>query len=126
MDRRAVTSRLVGGPTGPFPAAMEAGHHVFVSLQVALDAHGRLEEGTAAAQAARALENVRLHLQVAGLRLDDVVKLTAYVTDIAAAADVDAALAGAFREPLPARTAVAVAALPHGAAVGIEAVAARY
>lgn len=121
-----MTSRLVGGPTSAFPALSEAGHYAFVSLQLPLDADGRLQTGTAAAQATQALENLRLHLQVAGLQLEDVVKLTVYLVDGAVVGEVDAALAAAFHDPLPARTAVVVAELPLGAGVGIEAIAVRY
>ncbi len=126
MSKRAVTSHLAGGTGGPFPAAADTGKHVFVSMQLPVDAHGRLVDGPAAQQASRVLENIRLHLQVVGLRLDDIVQMTFYLTDLADLQPVDAALGAAFAAPLPTRTVVAVADLPVGAAVGVEAVAVRY
>jgi len=126
MGKRPVTSHLAGGTGGPFPAAADTGNQVFVSMQLPVDLHGRLQAGPAAQQATRALENTRLHLQVVGLRLDDIVQMTLYLTDLADLKPVDTALAAAFAAPLPARTAVAVTDLPAGAAVGIEAVAVRY
>lgn len=126
MSKRGVTSGLVGGSTGPFPAAVESGHHVFISLQLPFDSDGRVVDTQVAEQAARTLENVRLHLQVAGMRLDDIVKLTVYLLDLADLPAVDDNLSRAFSAPLPARTAICVTSLPSGAAVGVEAVAARY
>jgi len=126
MSKRPVTSPLVGGTSGPFPAAADTGNYVFVSMQLPSDVHGRPVDDPAAQQASRALDNVRLHLQVVGLRLDDIVKLTLYLTDLVDLTPVDTALAAAFVVPLPARTAIAVADLPAGAAVGIEAIAVRY
>jgi enamine deaminase RidA (YjgF/YER057c/UK114 family) len=126
MSKRAVTSHLAGGTGGPFPAAADTGKQMFVSMQLPVDAHDRLVDGPAAQQASRALENIRLHLQVVGLRLADIAQVTLYLTDLADLQPVDAALATAFAAPLPTRTVVVVADLPAGAAVGIEAVAVRY
>ena len=126
MARRRLSSELAGGPRGPFSPAVESGHYAFVSLQLPLGRDGRRVDGTPAEQAARALENVRLHLESAGLSLDTVVTLTLHVRRLEDVAEVEERLAGAFSPPRPACTVIAVADLPNGAMVGIEAVAVRY
>ena len=126
MTRRRLASKSVGGPAGPFSPAGESSHYAFVSLQLPLDGDGRLTAGPPAEQAARALENVRLHLEAGGLSLQSIVLLTVHVRRLEDVAAVDERLAGAFTPPRPARTVIAVADLPYGAAVAIEALAARY
>ena len=126
MARRRLSSELAGGPRGPFSPAVESGHYVFVSLQLPLGRDERPVDGTPAEQAVRALENVRLHLESAGLSLETIVILTLHVRRLDDVAAVEERLAGAFTPPRPACTVIAVADLPKGAVIGIEAVAVRY
>ena len=126
MARRRLSSELAGGARGPFSPAVESGHYAFVSLQLPLGRDGRPAGGRPAEQAAMALENVRLHLESAGLSLETVVTLTLHVRRLDDVAEVEELLAGAFTPPRPACTVIAVADLPNGATVGIEAVAVRY
>jgi enamine deaminase RidA (YjgF/YER057c/UK114 family) len=134
--RRRVASHLAPQP-GAFPPAAQAARQVFVSAQLPLDGDGRPVAGDLAAQLAQAIENVRLHLQSAGLGLDAVARLTIYVTVAQTGptppsirsetlAAVDRALIAAFRPPLPACTVVGVAALPLESPVGVDAVAVQY
>jgi 2-iminobutanoate/2-iminopropanoate deaminase len=96
---------------------------VFCSGQIGLEpATGALVEGVEA-QAEQALTNLAAVLGAAGARLEDVVKTTVFLADMADFATVNAVYARRVPEPHPARSTVAVAALPRGARVEIEAVA---
>lgn len=112
-------------PVGPYSPAVEAGGLVFCSGQIALDAAGQMVGYTAPDQARKALDNLTSLLAQAGLDLSAVVKTTVFLTDLADFAAVNEVYAGYFSEPFPARSTVQVAALPKGAKVEIEAVAAR-
>lgn len=121
MPRRAVSFK---GPAGlPFSAAVWAGDLLFVSGQVGLDLDkGALVAGGAAGQTAKIFENLTALLALAGKTLDDVVKANVYLASMEDYAPMNEVYAKAFREPYPARTSIAVAALPLGARVEIEVV----
>ena len=124
--RETVASDAAPRAIGPYAQAVVAGDLVFCSGQVGLDpASGRLVPGGVAAEAARALESLAAVLSAAGLGLGDVVKTTVYLVDLAEFAAVNEVYARYFHAPYPARATVGVAALPAGARVEIEAVAAR-
>ena len=111
---------------GPYAQAVEAGHLVFCSGQVGIDpATGTLVAGGIAAETARALENLQAVLRAAGLGLGDVLKTTVYLVDLGEFAALNEVYARWFPPPHPARATVQVAALPAGARVEIELVAAR-
>ena len=111
---------------GPYAQAVTAGDLVLCSGQVGIDpATGTLVPGGVAAETARACENLAAVLGAAGLGLADVVKTTVYVVDLADFAIVNEVYARYFPAPHPARATVQVAALPAGARVEIEAIAAR-
>jgi len=112
---------------GQDPHDASAGSLVVVAGQVPLDpATGALVEGDIQAQAEQVLKNVGAILAEAGLGYDDVVKTTVLLADIADFAAVNEVYARYFTgETLPARAAFGVAALPLGAGVEIEAIAAR-
>ena len=111
---------------GPYAQAVTAGDLVLCSGQVGIDpATGTLVPGGVAAETARACENLAAVLGAAGLGLADVVKTTVYVVDLADFATVNEVYARYFPAPHPARATVQVAALPAGARVEIEAIAAR-
>lgn len=97
---------------------------MYLSGQTPIDpANGRLVEGDVAAQTARVFANLASVLAAAGLSLEEVVKVNVYLTDMADFAGMNQVYAGVFSEPFPARTTVAVAALPLGARVEMEAIA---
>jgi 2-iminobutanoate/2-iminopropanoate deaminase len=109
---------------GPYSQATRANGLLFTAGQVGFDpATGELVDGGIAEQTARVLENVRAILQAEGLELASVVKTTVFLVDMADFAEMNTVYAAAFGDHRPARSTVAVAALPRGARVEIEAVA---
>jgi 2-iminobutanoate/2-iminopropanoate deaminase len=121
-----ITSAAAPRALGPYAQAVAAGDLVFCSGQVGLDpVSGRLVAGGIEAETARACENLAAVLAAAGLGLADVVKTTVYLADLAEFAAMNAVYARHFSAPHPARATVQVAALPAGARVEIEAIAAR-
>lgn len=122
--RTAIVSDRLATPVGPFSPAVR-GDVLYLSGQVAQDAAtGRLVPGSAAEQARRILENIRTLLEAAGQSLEDVQRVGIFLVDMADFAAVNEVYARFFTAPYPARTTVAVSALPLGAAVEIEVVAA--
>lgn len=110
----------------PYSPAVEANGFVFISGQVPLDPETRtVVEGGIEAQARQALANLRGTLDAAGCGPHDVVKTTIFLTDMSHYAAVNGVYAEMFATEPPARTAVAVAALPFGVLIEIEAIAAR-
>ena len=111
---------------GPYSAAIESGELVFVSGQIPLDSlSGKLVEGDIAAQTRQALENLKTILAAAGLGFGHVVKTTIFLTSMGDFAAVNGVYQSYLSEPYPARSTIAVAALPMGAKVEIEMVASR-
>jgi 2-iminobutanoate/2-iminopropanoate deaminase len=124
-SRQAVSSSSAPAAIGPYSQAIVAGGTVYCSGQVGMDpATGELADGLEA-QAERALRNLSAVLDAAGVTLADVVKTTIFLTDMGDFAAVNAIYATAMPEPPPARSTVAVAGLPKGALVEIEAIARR-
>ena len=110
---------------GPYSQAVESGPLVFVSGQLPVDpATGEIPDG-AAAQAERAFANVRAILAAADLGPEHVVKTTVFLADLADSAAVNEVYARTFTAPFPARSCVQVAAIPKGARLEVEAIAAR-
>jgi 2-iminobutanoate/2-iminopropanoate deaminase len=109
---------------GPYSQATRANGLLFTAGQVGFDpATGELVDGGIAEQTARVLQNVRAILTAEGLELSNVVKTTVFLVDMAEFAEMNAVYAEAFGDHRPARSTVAVAALPRGARVEIDAVA---
>ncbi|MBV9727349.1 MAG: hypothetical protein JO299_19495 [Gammaproteobacteria bacterium] len=124
MPREAVSSEALPPPVGPFSPAVRVGELLLLSGQVALDPKtGKLIDGDVAAQTAQVLENLRTLLGAAGKSLADVARTNVYLTDMKDFARMNASYARYFEPPYPARTTVAVAALPLGAAVEIDLIA---
>jgi 2-iminobutanoate/2-iminopropanoate deaminase len=99
---------------------------VFVALQTPVDpVSGKIISGDLALRTHQALANLLSVLQASGCRLQNVARLTAYVTDLRGIEDVYAVLRGYFRHQVPAMILVQVVALPQGAEVAFEAVASR-
>ncbi len=108
---------------GPYSQAIRGGRLIFCSGQLGLDpATGELAAGVEQ-QAEQALSNLRAVLGAAGATMDDVVKTTIFLADMADFAAVNAIYARHFGEPFPARSTVAVAGLPRGGRVEVEATA---
>ncbi len=125
MTRQAVTTANAPAAIGPYSQAISLDGFVFCSGQLGLDpSTGELVDGVEA-QADRSLRNLAAVLDAAGLTMADVVKTTIFLADIADFAAVNAVYARYMPDPPPARSTVAVAALPKGGRVEIEAVARR-
>jgi 2-iminobutanoate/2-iminopropanoate deaminase len=122
MADGAIQPDGVATPPGAFSPVVVSGDHVYTAGQVGADASGVIVGGGVEAQTRQALQNVRLCLEAAGCGLDDVVKVNAYLTDMAAFAEYNAVYTEFFDEPYPARTTIG-AALAPGLLVEIEAVA---
>ena len=110
---------------GPYSQGIIANGFLFTAGQVALDpAKGELVPGGIAEQTTRALENLRAILKEGGTDFSRVVKTTVFLVDMADFAAMNEIYGKAFGEHRPARSTVAVAALPRGARVEIEVIAA--
>lgn len=111
---------------GPYSPAVEAGDLIFFSGQIPIDsATGKIIEGDVKSQTEQCLKNLTSVLDAAGVTPDDVVKTTIYLTDMNDYAMVNEAYGSYFKAPYPARTAIAVCALPLGSKVEIESIAKR-
>ena len=119
-----VRSDSAPSPVGPYSQAVDAGA-VYCAGQIGTDpSSGKLADGVVA-QTARALDNIAAVLKAAGLGLEDVVKTTVYLADIAEYPQMNEEYAKHFSPPFPARSTVQAGALPRGARVEIDAVAVR-
>jgi len=122
-ERAAVQTDAAPTAIGPYSQAVRAGGLVFTAGQVGAEPpSGALADGIAA-QADQALRNLAAVLEAAGTGFDRVVKTTIMLVDMADFAAVNEAYARHLSPPYPARTTVAVRALPKGALVEIEMVA---
>lgn len=109
---------------GPYSAAVRVGELIFTSGQIPADpATGELVPGGIAEQTEQSLKNLSAVLEAAGSGLDQVIKTTCFLTDMADFAAFNAAYGKYFSQHKPARSTVAVKALPKGALVEIECVA---
>ena len=111
---------------GPYSQAMQTGNMLFVSGQIPIDpATGEFAGADIATQTNQSLTNIKNILAAAGYTMNDVVKTTVLLADIADFAAMNAVYAEYFTENKPARAAFAVKDLPRGALVEIEAIAAK-
>jgi 2-iminobutanoate/2-iminopropanoate deaminase len=123
--RKTVTADGAPAAAGPYSHAVISNGLVFLSGQVPLDPNtGRLVEGSIGEQTSRCLENLSVVAAKAGASLADAVRMGIYVTDMSTFKDVNEAYGAYFESDPPARSTVAVAALPLGAEVEIDAVVA--
>lgn len=108
-------------PIGPYSQAIRTGSLLFCSGQIPLDpATGKLIDGDVSAQTRQVMRNIAAVLEAAGASFDNVVKTTIYLTDMADFAAVNSVYGERFGKTPPARSTVAVAALPLGSRVEIE------
>ena len=124
MQRQGINCPELAPPVGPFSHLVNAGAALYLSRQVAQDpATGKLIEGDVAAQTERVFTNLQAVLKTVGRDLGHIVKVMVFLTDMADFAEMNAVYARHFDRPYPARTTVAVQALPLGARVELECVA---
>jgi 2-iminobutanoate/2-iminopropanoate deaminase len=124
-NRIGITTDRAPKAIGPYSQAIRAGGWLFLSGQVPIDpATSQLVSGTIEQETARILENLKAVLEAAGAGLDHVVKTTVYLVDLKDFEAMNAAYARYFGDTRPARATVQVSALPRGARIEIEAIAA--
>jgi reactive intermediate/imine deaminase len=108
---------------GTYSQAVRVGDTVWISGQIPLDPTTKeLVSGDIETEIRRVFDNLRAIATAAGGTLDDAVKVTIFLTDLAHFAKVNEVMAQYFAQPYPARAAVGVAALPRDARVEIECV----
>lgn len=111
-------------PAGPYSAAITFGRLLFISGQVPRDPEsGAIIAGSVDLQTRATLDNVRALLDAAGFTFADVLKTTVFLTDMGDFPEMNAVYAEYFALPYPARSTVAVTALPLGARMEIEVIA---
>jgi 2-iminobutanoate/2-iminopropanoate deaminase len=124
LDATAVLTERAPAPVGPYSQAIRVDGFVFCSGQVGLNPKtGKIVDGGVAEQTRQVLDNLAEVLGAADLTLSAIVKTTIFLVDINDFATVNAIYAERMGTPPPARSTVAVAALPLGARVEIEAIA---
>jgi 2-iminobutanoate/2-iminopropanoate deaminase len=123
---KAISTDKAPAAIGPYSQAIDSGKGlIFLSGQIPIDpATGAFAEGGIKEQTRQSLLNAQAILKAAGLSLANVVKTTVFLADMGDFAAMNEVYAQFFAEPFPARSAVAVKALPKGALVEIECIAA--
>jgi len=125
MAREAVSTSSAPAAIGPYSQGIVSDGLVFCSGQIGLDpATGTLVDGLEA-ETERVLRNIAAILDAAGLSMADIVKTTIFLTDMNDFATVNGIYTTHVVDPPPARSTIAVSALPRGARIEIEAIARR-
>lgn len=123
---KVIATKNAPAAVGPYSQAIDCGDTVYCSGQIPLDPQtGAVVEGGLKAQAHQMFRNVKAVLAEAGLRLENVVKTTVFMTDLGQFGALNAIYAEYFAEPYPARSCVEVSALPKGVLVECEVIARR-
>ena len=121
MGKTAITSPELAPQVGPFSQAIEVGGFIYVSGHVGQDpATGKVVEGGIAAETERVFQNLSAVLKAAGKSFDDVVRAGVFLTSMSDFVALNGVYAKHFSKPFPARTTIAVAALPLGACIEID------
>ena len=108
---------------GPYSQAVRAGNSVYLSGQIGLDPRtGELVKGGIESEARRVFANLKAVAEASGKGLEQVVRVTVYLTDLGHFAKVNEIMAEYFHPPYPARATIGVAALPRGALLEVDAV----
>lgn len=123
---KQISTQNAPAAIGPYSQAIEVNGFVYASGQLPIDpATGAFTEGGVKEQTRQSILNVKAILEEAGLALSNVVKTTVYLADMGDFAAMNEVYSQFFAQPFPARSAIAVKALPKGALVEVEVVAAR-
>ena len=123
MTKAAIHTEKAPAAIGTYSQAIDANGLVFLSGQIPLDpATMEIVDGDFEARARRVFDNLAAVAVAAGGSLDDIVKLTVFLTDLGNFATVNAVMEDYFNEPFPARAAVGVASLPKGVDVEADAI----
>ena len=123
MTKAAIHTEKAHAAIGTYSQAINANGLVFLSGPIPLDpATMEIVDGDFEARARRVFDNLAAVAEAAGGSLDDIVKLTVFLTDLGNFATVNAVMEDYFNEPFPARAAVGVASLPKGVDVEADAI----
>lgn len=123
---KQISTQNAPAAIGPYSQAIEVNGFVYASGQLPIDpATGAFPEGGVKEQTRQSILNVKAILEEAGLALSNVVKTTVYLADMGDFAAMNEVYSQFFAQPFPVRSAIAVKALPKGALVEVEVVAAR-
>jgi reactive intermediate/imine deaminase len=123
MTKEAIHTDGAPSAIGTYSQAIKTGSFVFLSGQIPLDPETmEIVEGDFETRARRVFDNLKAVTEKAGGDLDQIVKLTIYLTDLDNFATVNSVMVDYFQEPYPARAALGVASLPKGADVEAEAI----
>ena len=123
MNKKAIHSDNAPAAIGTYSQAIQAGNLVFLSGQIPLvPATMEVVDGDFEARARQVFENLRAVAEAAGGDLNDIVKLTIFLTDLGNFATVNSVMESFFEQPFPARAAVGVSALPKGVDVEADAI----
>ncbi len=126
MLKKIHETKNAPAPIGPYSQAVEANGFLFCSGQIALDpASGQVLTGGVGEQAELVMKNVGAVLEAAGLKFENVVKTTIFLTDMGDFPAVNEVYGKYFKTQPPARSTVAVAGLPKGVKVEVEVTAVR-
>ena len=118
-----IQSQSVPPAVGPYSQGVKAGGFIFTSGQIPADSSGRLVGGDIGIATRQCLQNIREILRAAGATMENIVKVTIFLTDMADFPVVNGAYEAFFSSPPPARSCVQVASLPKGVPIEIEAIA---
>jgi 2-iminobutanoate/2-iminopropanoate deaminase len=123
-QKTAITAEKAPAALGPYSVAIRSGETLYCSGQLGMDPEtGDIVPGCAGCQTRQVLTNVSAVLEAAGMTLDNVVKTTVFLSDMGNFSKMNDVYAEFFSQPFPARSTVAVKALPKDAMVEIEVVA---
>lgn len=122
MTKHPIQTAQAPQAIGTYSQAVRAGDTIYLSGQIGLDPASMQMVDGFDAQAHRVFANLKAVAEAAGARIDDAVKLTVFLTDLANFALLNDIMAKHFTKPYPARSAVGVSQLPRGALVEIEAI----
>ena len=123
MSKKSIHSDSAPAAIGTYSQAIRSGNLVFLSGQIPLDpATMEVVDGDFEARARRVFDNLRAVAEAAGGNLDQVVKITIFLTDLSNFATVNSVMEEYFQQPYPARAAVGIASLPKGVDVEADAI----
>jgi reactive intermediate/imine deaminase len=123
MNKKTIHTDKAPDAIGTYSQAVRHGGLVFISGQIPLDpATMEVVPGGIEARIERVFENLSAICEASGGRLDDIVKLTIFLTDLGNFPQVNTIMGRYFSEPYPARAAVEVSALPRAVDVEMDAI----
>lgn len=121
-----ISTQQAPAAIGPYSQAVESNGTIYVSGQLPINpATGNFAEGGIKELTAQSLTNIKNILAEAGLTMDNVVKTSVFLADMADFGEMNEVYAQFFSAPFPARSAVAVKSLPKNARIEIECIATR-